>query len=128
MCFDVFLLFFFFFYILFVGYGFLDGTFFWYNDRFEATFDVKGHLEWGLRYRRCDRVSGCCSGWPYFLRVERFMKRYRIDRNVVMEMNLIDDMIWYMVTNVPIFTTDACNYDNRKRNSFELISNSYELV
>lgn len=56
------------------------------------------------------------------------MKRYRIDRNVVMEMNLIDDMIWYMVTNVPIFTIDACNYDNRKRNSFELISNSYELV
>lgn len=42
-----------------VKYGFLDETFFGTMTDFETTFDVKGHLEWGLRYRRCDRVSGC---------------------------------------------------------------------
>lgn len=50
---------FFFFIFYTVKYGFLDGTFFGTMTDFETTFDVKGHLEWGLRYRRCDRVSGC---------------------------------------------------------------------
>lgn len=54
--------FYFFSFILYIGIWIFRRNVFWYNDRFEATFDVKGHLEWGLRYRRCDRVSGCCNG------------------------------------------------------------------
>lgn len=56
------LFFFSFLYFLHRGLWIFRRNVFWYNDRFEPTFDVKGHLEWGLRYRRCDRVSGCCSG------------------------------------------------------------------
>lgn len=111
------LFFFSFLYFLHRGLWIFRRNVFWYNDRFEPTFDVKGHLEWGLRYRRCDRVSGCCSGWPYFLQV----KSWNITE--MMETWLWDEFnSWHFRVNVSISTTDACNYDNGERNSFDLIS------